>query len=103
MPTLFIWKKRLIIEVDGEQHAEDAHIEHDAKRTAWLKARGFQVRRCWTNDVTENMSGVLDMIWHALQEQPVTRERPPPPRRSKDHLAPQSELAVMADREGGTK
>ena len=79
-------EKRLIIEVDGGQHAEEMQIEHDAKRTDWLEARGFHVLRCWTNEVTENLSGVLDMIWKALQELPITRNRPPPPRRAKDEL-----------------
>ncbi len=83
-------EKRLIIEVDGGQHTEEAQIEHDANRTDWLEARGFHVLRCWTNDVTQNMSGVLDMIWLALQELPIARDRPPPPRRAKDHLAPRA-------------
>ena len=80
-------EKRLIIEVDGGQHADEEQIEHDAKRTGWLETQGFHVLRYWTNDVTENLSGVLDMIWLALQELPIARDRPPPPRRAKDELA----------------
>ncbi|MDP9415418.1 MAG: DUF559 domain-containing protein, partial [Pseudomonadota bacterium] len=34
---------RLIVEVDGGQHSEEA----DAVRTAWLEAEGFRVRRFW--------------------------------------------------------
>ncbi len=44
---------RLIVEVDGGQHNEEA----DAVRTAWLEAEGFRVRR--NNDVVENLGGVL--------------------------------------------
>ena len=32
-------EKRLIIEVDGGQHAEEMQIEHDAKRTDWRETR----------------------------------------------------------------
>lgn len=46
---------RLIVEVDGGQHSEEA----DAVRTAWLEAEGFRVRRFWNNDVVENLGGVL--------------------------------------------
>jgi very-short-patch-repair endonuclease len=46
---------RLIVEVDGGQHSEEA----DAVRTAWLEAQGFRVRRFWNNDVVENLGGVL--------------------------------------------
>ena len=34
--------KRLIVEVDGGQHAENAY---DAARDAWLMAEGFRIRR----------------------------------------------------------
>ncbi len=44
---------RLIVEVDGGQHNEEA----DPVRTAWLEAEGFRVRR--NNDVVENLGGVL--------------------------------------------
>ncbi len=46
---------RLIVEVDGGQHNEEA----DAVRSAWLEAEGFRVRRFWNNDVVENLGGVL--------------------------------------------
>jgi very-short-patch-repair endonuclease len=79
-------EKRLIVEVDGGQHAEPDQIAHDARRTAWLDARGYHVIRCWTNEVSGNIDGVLDVIWKALQELPAARNRPPPPRRAKDEL-----------------
>ncbi len=41
--------KRLIVEVDGGQHAEQA--EEDAQRTAWLEAQGFRVLRFWNTEV----------------------------------------------------
>jgi very-short-patch-repair endonuclease len=52
-------EKKLIVEVDGGQHAE---ISRDAARTAFLKAQGYRVIRFWNNDVLGNMDGVLQTI-----------------------------------------
>ncbi|MDO9412699.1 MAG: DUF559 domain-containing protein [Pseudolabrys sp.] len=56
-------ERRLIVEIDGGQHADSAH---DAKRDAWLKAQGFCIKRYWNNDVLTNTNGVLEDIAHAL-------------------------------------
>jgi very-short-patch-repair endonuclease len=48
---------RLVIEVDGGQHAW--RIEKDAARTSWLQANGFHVLRFWNNEVLGNLDGVL--------------------------------------------
>jgi len=53
-------EKRLIVELDGGQHALDK--EKDAERTAVLEGLGYTVLRFWNNDVIENMEGVLDVI-----------------------------------------
>ena len=57
---------RLIVELDGGQHAENA--EADALRTDWLEAQGFRVLRFWNNDVMANIDGVLERISAALQD-----------------------------------
>src|SRR5690348_1322366 len=41
---------KLVIELDGGQHAGEAHAARDSDRTAWLAARGFTVLRFWNND-----------------------------------------------------
>jgi very-short-patch-repair endonuclease len=56
-------EQRLIIEVDGGQHATDMH---DAARTQWLTARGYRVLRFWNNEVLANIDGVLEVIAGAL-------------------------------------
>jgi len=48
-------KARLVIEVDGGQHAEA--LERDDRRTAWLEARGFRVLRFWNTDVLQRTEG----------------------------------------------
>ncbi|MFT4026768.1 MAG: endonuclease domain-containing protein [Novosphingobium sp.] len=57
---------RLIVEVDGGQHSEEA----DAKRTAALKAQGYRVIRFWNNEVLGNLEGVLIRLGEALGPPP---------------------------------
>jgi len=54
------FKKRVIIELDGGQHAEDTL--KDMERDAVLGQMGFIVLRFWNNDVLENLEGVLEVI-----------------------------------------
>lgn len=51
---------RLIVELDGGQHADQA--DYDAERTATLESLGWCVIRFWNNDVLENIEGVCDAI-----------------------------------------
>ena len=61
---------RLIVEVDGGQHAES---DRDASRDAALVAAGFTALRFWNNEVLRNLDGVCLSILEALPN------RPPPP------------------------
>ena len=65
-------EQRLIVEVDGGQHALATLA--DSQRTAWLESRGFRVMRFWNNDVLTNLDGVIDSILAALRA-----EVSPPP------------------------
>jgi very-short-patch-repair endonuclease len=49
-------ERRLIVEVDGGQHAENAR---DATRDAWLQGRGFEVVRFWNSEVLGETEGVV--------------------------------------------
>ena len=57
------FEKRLVVEVDGGQHAES---QYDSERTAWLESRGFRVLRFWNTDVIGNVEGVRHAILEAL-------------------------------------
>ena len=59
---------KLVIEVDGGQHADN--VVADEKRTAWLKAHGCRVIRFWNNDILANLPGVLTTIAQALGASP---------------------------------
>lgn len=64
---------RLVIEVDGGQHAESAS---DIKRDRYIEASGYRVLRFWNNDVLANLDGVLETV------RTVLVERSPPPQPS---------------------
>jgi very-short-patch-repair endonuclease len=53
-------KKRLIIEVDGGQHAIER--QRDMARDTCLNRNGFKVLRFWNHDVMKNLEGVLETI-----------------------------------------
>ena len=57
---------KLIIEVDGSQHGEEANVSRDATRAKWFEAEGFRVLRYWNSDVFKNIEGVLNDIQAAL-------------------------------------
>jgi very-short-patch-repair endonuclease len=58
---------RLIVEVDGGQHAENTA---DVSRTAWMERQGFRVLRFWNHEVLENGDGVVEVIRSALNRNP---------------------------------
>jgi very-short-patch-repair endonuclease len=67
---------KLIIEIDGSQHARCTRNRRDASRDKHLAASGFGVLRFWNKDVDENLEGVLTLILHALQSDPPTPATP---------------------------
>jgi len=72
------YEHRLIIEVDGVQHAES---ERDHKRDAYLADVGFRVLRVWNGDVMHDLDLVTDWIEGELladrrPRQPVNSRRP---------------------------
>ena len=62
--------KRLIVELDGGQHAQQEN--YDAERDAWLRNQDFTVLRFWNNDVLTNMDGVVETIAKTLQRTPTS-------------------------------
>jgi len=59
-------EKRLVIELDGGQHAEPNQSAYDADRTAWFKNQGFRVLRFWNHDVLKNLDAIEEAIAQAL-------------------------------------
>jgi len=59
---------RLVIEVDGGQHAQAA--AEDAARTAALEGAGFCVLRFWNNEVLGETDAVVERIFSELHPSP---------------------------------
>ncbi len=57
-------EQKLIIEVDGGQHAEN--IAYDQNRDSWLRAQGYRVLRFWNNQLMHEIENVLEQIRLAL-------------------------------------
>ena len=59
---------KLVIEIDGDTHAERDQEEYDQARTAWLEDRGYKVI-CFTNhDAHHNLEHLLNEIFLNCQE-----------------------------------
>ena len=56
---------KLVIEVDGGQHAE--RITRDQQRTRRIESCGYRVLRFWNNDVLTNIDGVMERIAEAIR------------------------------------
>ena len=56
---------KLIVEVDGGQHAEPSRS--DMERTRIMQDAGFSVLRFWNNEVLANIDGVLQRILETAQ------------------------------------
>lgn len=57
-------KARLVVEVDGSQHAND---EGDRVRDNFMVSEGWSVLRIWNVDVLSDRAAVLDTIVAALE------------------------------------
>lgn len=61
-------EKKLVIEVDGGQHAKQ--LESDVRRSDYLKEKGYRVLRFWNNEVLQKSESVLSVILSSLNEEP---------------------------------
>ena len=58
--------RRLVVELDGSQHAKPEQAEFDAQRTQYLKSAGFRVVRIWCSDLFKDREAATQTIWDAL-------------------------------------
>jgi very-short-patch-repair endonuclease len=68
------FEAKLIIEVDGGQHAEQER--YDANRTTRLNAMGYKVVRFWNHDVLGRKEDVLEEIYRCLHDTPSPQPSP---------------------------
>src|SRR5262249_7998969 len=78
--------RRLVIEVDGDDHGHDRRIAADAQRTAYLESHGYRVLRFWNHQVMNEIEGVMSAIYAAVcdpADSAPPPPAPPPPRASR--------------------
>ena len=77
-------KAKLIVELDGGQHAEQS--DYDEQRTRTLEAKGYRVVRYWNDDVLLRTEDVLDdllrTLMHCVQSTANSRAKSTPPQPS---------------------
>jgi very-short-patch-repair endonuclease len=71
---IICFEKKLILELDGGQHAEQ--VKYDSERDVWLREQGFSVLRFWNNDVLQNINGVNESIMSHLRSTPFLSPSP---------------------------
>lgn len=59
---------KLVIEIDGNSHAEPDQEEYDRARTQWLEDSGYKVIRIMNEDVHRHLEDVLNEIYLVCQE-----------------------------------
>ena len=59
-------EKMLVIELDGAQHYEDAAMEQDKLRDAFLEEMGYTVLRYTDKELNANFQGVCKDIYQHL-------------------------------------
>jgi very-short-patch-repair endonuclease len=60
------FEPRIVIELDGGQHAGS---HHDKRRDRWFATNRFRVLRFWNNEVLSNIEGVMTLLAQALKVQ----------------------------------
>jgi very-short-patch-repair endonuclease len=67
----FCPEARLIIEIDGSQHADE--LARDNSRTDLLRDAGYEVLRFWNHEISSDIDGVVQRITDALELSCATR------------------------------
>ena len=60
---------KLVIELDGAQHYEEAAQKYDEERTKYLNALGLRVVRFSNRDINERFEGVCQAIECSMTEE----------------------------------
>jgi very-short-patch-repair endonuclease len=58
--------QKLIVELDGKQHATDEAKKYDNERTDYLESCGYKLLRIPNDDIYKNLNGVVDHLQRIL-------------------------------------
>ncbi|HKQ36390.1 MAG TPA: endonuclease domain-containing protein [Nitrospiraceae bacterium] len=76
-------EQSLVIEIDGDSHADPAQIVKDKQREKYLQSLGLRVIRYINDDIVKNLDGVLEDLAERLLSG-STSPRPSLRRRGKE-------------------
>jgi len=60
-------KLKLVIELDGSQHYEEAAQAYDQQRTAYLDSLGITVMRFSNREINQEFANVCELIYQKIQ------------------------------------
>ena len=64
----FAPKAKLVVEVDGTQHAEKTHAKKDKQRDEYLASLGIKVLRFNSREVLRNTEAVVGAIYEVIRK-----------------------------------
>lgn len=67
---------KLVVEVDGDTH--DEKKEYDARRTDFLKQKGYDVLRFTNEEIHQDLEGVLEILREKCKKQKKDADPHPP-------------------------
>jgi very-short-patch-repair endonuclease len=70
------FERKVIIELDGGQHAQEDQMRKDQERDNWFKRQGYEVLRFWDNEVLKNTRGALEVILEKCLNNPPLNPLP---------------------------
>ena len=70
-------ERSLVIEVDGDSHADANQIQKDRQRGNYLQSLGLQVIRYQNDDIIKNLVGVLEDLSKRVSSSASTSPSPP--------------------------
>ena len=76
-------RSRVVVELDGTQHAEPENAKADTARDAWLQEEGYRVVRIPNREVYTNLTEVLDSLGYLVAERLEATAEIDPRRRRK--------------------
>jgi very-short-patch-repair endonuclease len=62
-------ERAVVIEVDGDNHAETRQMIKDREREGYIRALGLRIIRYTNDDVLTNLEGVMEYLVKELAEQ----------------------------------
>lgn len=70
------FESKVVVELDGSQHATKQGRAADASRDALLAEAGFRVLRFWNRQVTKELPTVLETIYEVCRSRPSLSPSP---------------------------